>query len=162
VTEKRQLQRESRQIARVDLLAVKQVANLLSRTPRGGRAVRLIGDKPFDDPHLLLLLETGLVVTYARVFTDSRQYTPVPRDWVPADLRGLHDPLLERRESYHAHTDRALTNVHRRHVAEAGAMVSVSFPEALTKAELEGLDRIADELLKRLGEALDLPSPAKS
>jgi len=38
---------------------------------------------PTENVYLLLLLETGLLVTYARVFDSGTGYTPVPRDWVP-------------------------------------------------------------------------------
>jgi hypothetical protein len=149
VTEKRQQQRESRQIAHVDLFNVMQVARLLAQAPDTGRAVRLVGAEAYQDPQLLLVLETGLVTTYARVFRSGEHYTPVPHDWVPAHLRDLHHSVLERRDSYDAHTDRAPANIHRRHVSEGKGSISVSYPEMLNKQELAGLAEIADALIGR-------------
>jgi hypothetical protein len=154
VTEKRQRQRESRQIAKMDLFNVMQVARLLAKAPDIAHAVRLVGAESYQDPQFLLVLETGLVTTYARVFRPGEHYAPIPHDWVPARLRDFHHSVLERRDSYDAHTDRAPENIHRRHVSERPGGVSVSYPEMFSKQELARLAEIAEALIGRIADAL--------
>jgi len=66
------------------------------------------------------MLEAGLIVTYARIFTRGDRYAPVPRQWVPSEHDDLHAELMDRRHRYHAHTDLASSNPHRRNAADAG------------------------------------------
>ena len=56
-------------------------------------------------------LETGLVVTYIRVFTKGKNYTPLPDKWVSSEHRDLHEFLFDRRHRYDAHIDRRQTGI---------------------------------------------------
>jgi hypothetical protein len=77
---------------------------------------------------------------YAPVFTNSQRYTPVPEGWVPSEHEELHKERMARRNRYHAHIDRAPTNLHRRKVADTGeGWFAVGFPDVLTSAQLEEL-----------------------
>jgi hypothetical protein len=150
VTDKAQRQAESRKVAIVDLQAVRHIAQVLNETPE--RKVALLsGGNLYDDPYLAQTLETGLVVTYARVFTDSQRYTPVPETWVPGEHEELHEELMTRRNRYHAHIDRAPANLHIRMVNDAGeGWFAVGFPAVLTSAQLEELEGLTRKLHRLL------------
>jgi hypothetical protein len=102
----------------------------------------------YDQPYLAQTLETGLVVTYARVFTPSQRYTPVPETWIPSEHEALHAELMARRHRYHAHIDRAPTNRHIRKitVGPRPGWFAVGFPDVLKPAQLEELVELALEL----------------
>jgi hypothetical protein len=101
-------------------------------------------------------LETGLAVTYARVFTDSKHYTPVPREWVPIEHTDLHEQLMERRNRYHAHIDRSPRNIHRRKASDSGeGWFAVGFPDPLTPEQLDELVDLARKLHLRVDAELD-------
>ena len=120
MTDKGQRRVESRRLAIVDLLVVSHVAGVLRRSPPDRHVALRSGDELFDDPYLTSMLEAGLIVTYARIFTRGDRYTPVPRRWVPSEHDDLHGELMDRRHRYHAHTDLASSNPHRRNAADAG------------------------------------------
>jgi len=102
----------------------------------------------YDSPYLAQTLETGLVVTYARVFTNSQRYTPVPETWIPSEHEMVHEELMARRHRYHAHIDRAPTNLHLRKITEGPlpGFFAVGFPDVLTPAQLEEFDELAWKL----------------
>lgn len=142
---------DSWKLAIADLLAVRQVAQVLLATPTGGQIALLAGGRTYDDPALPRLLETGLVVTYIRVFTEGKKYTPVPDKWVPSEHRDLHEFLFDRRHRYDAHIDRR-QNRHPRPVGDAGdGWFAVGYPDLLTPAQLEELI----ELTRKLHVTLD-------
>jgi hypothetical protein len=157
VTDKEQRRSESRKLAIVDLIAVSHIAQVLPRMPRGGQVALLVGGTPYEDPYLLNMLETGLAVTYARLFTKSQRYTPVPREWVPNEHDDLHEQLMDRRNRYHAHIDADPANLHRRRVSDAGeGWFAVGFPDPLTPAQLDELVELARKLRRRVDAELAL------
>jgi hypothetical protein len=142
---------DSWKLAIADLLAVQHVAQVLQATPTGGQVALVAQGRTYDDPALPRMLETGLVVTYIRVFTEARNYTPVPDRWVPSEHRDLHEFLFDRRHRYDAHIDRR-QNRHPRPVGDGGyGWFSVGYPDLLTAAQLEELV----ELTRKLRVTLD-------
>ena len=69
-------------------------------------AKALVDARENDGPARLYerIIETGMVVTYARPFLESNE-APIGRKWWPRDKpeRELHDELLGLRHEYHAH-----------------------------------------------------------
>jgi hypothetical protein len=134
-----------------DLTDVIHIAGVLRRNPPGRQVVLLSDGQTYDDPSLPRMLETGLAVTYARIFTPSHSYTPVPPAWVPAEHDELHEELMARRNRYHAHIDRPPANPHRREAGDAGdAWFAIGFPDGLTPAQLDELGELARKLRGRL------------
>jgi hypothetical protein len=68
-------------------------------------ASRLAGNDLQLDVRLQRLVETGLVVSYARPFTRSKGYEPLSEDIVPPEDLEFHRDLIDRRNKLHAHTD---------------------------------------------------------
>lgn len=100
--------------------------------------IRAVGEERFHDPEVVRLLETGLVVTYMRLFTRAEGYGTdgrIPVEWVPAEHLALHRVLVERRHKHEAHTDGRPPLEHRRSVSEdQPGWIAVSFPDRLTTA----------------------------
>jgi len=61
-----------------------------------------------DDVDLMLALETGIVVCYARPFTHGEGVGQLGEEWAPEDDhdRAVHDELLVLRDEAGAHTDK--------------------------------------------------------
>ncbi len=151
VSDKAQRTAESRMLAIGDLLDVMHIAGVLRRNPPDRQVALLSGGEAYDDPCLPRMLETGLAVTYARVFTKGDRYSPVPPEWVPAENADLHEELMERRHRYHAHIDRAPANPHRREAGDAGdGWFALGFPDGLTPAQLDELVDLAEKLRVRV------------
>jgi hypothetical protein len=53
----------------------------------------------------LQVVETGLIVTYARPFTTGRPGFPITEKFVPVEKRELHKQLLDLRSKVYAHID---------------------------------------------------------
>lgn len=120
------------------------------------------------------VLETGLVVTYARPYGRSKGLN-LGKGWLPKDPddRKLHDRLIdELRNPYHAHNDRTprrtLTDTTRLLGLNGPPMYSESW-ERLSDDELERLAKLAerqsarfaseaDRIGAELGERRDKPS----
>jgi hypothetical protein len=116
------------------------------------------GDELFDDPYLTWMLEAGIIVTYGRIFASGNRYTPVPREWVPPEHHHLHRELMDRRHRYHAHTDLATSNPHRRNAADAGGeWFMVGYPDRLAPAQLDELGELARKLHVRIDSELPRP-----
>jgi hypothetical protein len=111
------------------------------------------------DFKLKSVLETGLIVTYARPFTrgDGNGF-PLPEDqFVPADKRELHDKMIRLRHEVQAHMDADAPEGFRRRVTrkdEPGAK-SWTFggPRYLIADELRALSDLADEVIESLASA---------
>jgi hypothetical protein len=136
-------------------------------------AARALADE--DGPARLWarVLETGLVVTYARPYLESNTRT-VGRKWWPDNSadRELHERIIkEVRSPYHAHTDRTP----HRTLVDTAAMLGLDGPPtfaegwshlsvaelehlaALTERQAERLHSAADEIGAELGEPRDRP-----
>jgi hypothetical protein len=76
---------------------------------RGAAIVALLATTEDDDVHLMLALETALVVCYARPFTHGKRVGQLGEEWAPEDAheRAVHDELLVLRNQAYAHTDKA-------------------------------------------------------
>lgn len=61
-----------------------------------------------DDVNLMLALETAIVVSYARPFTEGEGVGRLTEEWAPEDdhERAVHDELLFLRDKAGAHTDK--------------------------------------------------------
>jgi hypothetical protein len=111
--------------------------------------------------HLRIVLETGLIVTYARPFTEGRGTgLPIPEErFVPADGRELHRKMLELRNKVQAHIDASAPEGFRRtveHSEEPGSWsVRSSGPRYLGAEELRGIAELADQIIARLTTARD-------
>jgi hypothetical protein len=108
------------------------------------------------DLHLRAVLETGLIVTYARPFTEGRgSGFPIPAEqFVPADKQELHEKMLDLRHKVQAHIDASAPEGFRRRVAhteEPGASsVTLGGPRYLSQDELRQIAELADEVRRRL------------
>jgi hypothetical protein len=67
-------------------------------------AARFLYDERLQGFHAL---EAGMIVCYARPFTESKWFRPLGRRWRPKDAssRKLHRRLIELRKQWAAHTD---------------------------------------------------------
>jgi hypothetical protein len=137
-------------IALADLNSISDVAHALAQERQEtGQIVRSVDGQLFRDPYIVRVLETGLGVTYARLFTQARGYGRIPESWVPPTHRDLHDFLRDRRDTYDAHTDATAKPLHRRSVsvAEGDPWMVIGYPDALTAGQLTELVELADELV---------------
>jgi hypothetical protein len=106
------------------------------------------------------VLETGLVVTYARPYLESNT-RPVGRKWWPEEPadRELHERIItDVRSPYHAHTDRTS----HRTLVDTASMLGLEGPPTfaegwsrLTVPELERLAELAERQAERLHAAAD-------
>ena len=84
-----------------------------------------------DDGYLRTVLETGLIVTYARPFTEGRgSGFPIPAaKFVPAGKQELHQTMLKLRHQVQAHMDASAPEGFRRSVTrrEETCVPSVMF-----------------------------------
>jgi hypothetical protein len=111
------------------------------------------------DDRLRTVLETGLIVTYARPFTEGRgSGFPIPAEkFVPADKRELHQTMLKLRHKVQAHMDASAPEGFRRSVTrrEEPGVSSVTFSglRYLSATELQEIAKLADEVIERLASA---------
>jgi hypothetical protein len=154
---RRERQYASRWLAISDLETVGHIAHVLLETPTGGQAVLQAEGKLYRDPAIPRVLETGMVVIYARIFSDADDYSPIPKDWVPAQHRPLHRFLLERRRRHEAHTDVTETNAHRRDVSppDKDGWLMIGWPDRLSQLQLEQLADLADKLSSIVKDRLE-------
>lgn len=114
------------------------------------------------DLHLRAVLETGLIVTYARPFTCGRgsgfPLKPEHR-FVPADNLEFHRKILGLRHKVQAHIDASAPEGFRRAVrySEQPGSWSVESrgPRRLGHEELRAVAELADEIIERLTTARD-------
>jgi hypothetical protein len=108
------------------------------------------------------VIETGMVVTYARPFLPSNE-AGLPKGWWPTDEeeRRLHDELIDLRGEYHAHAthtpQRRLEIMHG--FTESGRPILAESWTELPVWKLELLNRIATQQAERFkaeAERLDL------
>src|SRR5437764_12919822 len=88
-------------LALSDLHAVSDVASALAEGDQS--IVRVSDGRSYLDPYVPRLLETGLVITYMRLFTKARGYGDdgrSPEEWVPEEHRELHRFLVTRRHKH--------------------------------------------------------------
>jgi hypothetical protein len=108
------------------------------------------------DLHLRSMVETGLIVTYARPFTEGRgSGFPIPvEQFVPADKQELQERMLELRHQVQAHIDASAPEGFRRRVTrteEPGvSSVTLGGPRYLSQEELRQLAELADDVRRRL------------
>ncbi len=103
------------------------------------------------------VLETGLVVTYARPYTLDSQRRGLPEELYPeGDDRPLHDSLMALRDELYAHTDET---PHREAVDPFGDhSYAERYPAGLAETALPriaGLARRQAERLRAAREALE-------
>jgi hypothetical protein len=92
-------------------------------------------------------LEAGLVVSYARPFTQSKGLVTLScAPGLSDDLRGTHDDLLDQRKTVYAHTDDTPFRQVRT-VNEVGA--PSDWPENLTQWVLDNEDPFAGEIYEQ-------------
>jgi hypothetical protein len=106
------------------------------------------------------VLETGLVVTYARPYLESNT-RPVGRKWWPKDPadRALHERIIrDVRSPYHAHSDRTP----HRTLVDTSTMLGLDGPPTFAEgwsvlhvADLKHLAKLAEQQAKRLHDAAD-------
>jgi hypothetical protein len=102
------------------------------------------------------LIETGLIVTYARPFTKGRgSGFPLPLSFVPVSKRDLHRRLKELRNKVYAHIDAVAPAEFGREgdwtVVEAGVEAETwKSPQLLNQDELRDLAELCDEVVARL------------
>jgi hypothetical protein len=112
-----------------------------------------------NDDQLRTVLETGLIVTYARPFTEGQgSGFPIPAEkFVPADMRELHKTMLKLRHKVQAHMDAPAPEGFRRSVTrrEEPGVSSVALRGAryLSVTELREVAKLADEVIERLASA---------
>jgi hypothetical protein len=109
--------------------------------------------------YLRNVLETGLIVTYARPFTKGvgRGFPLSGKRFVPADKRELHRKMLQLRKKVHAHMDAAAPEGFQRSVTreeEPGvSRVTLHGARYLSANELREVAELADEVIERLVSA---------
>ncbi|MBA2741382.1 MAG: hypothetical protein H0U46_05170 [Actinobacteria bacterium] len=133
-------------LAAIDMRLVEQTARALLEVPATVRLSKRV-------------LETGLVVTYARPYLDSNRSGGVGGRWRPpsgADREFHHWVIDELRDTYHAHADRSP----RRTITDTAAMLGVEGPPtyaeawwSLTDSELEKLAELAGKQAERFEAA---------
>lgn len=145
-------------VERYDLLRVLRLGAI--DMEYAASAARALADE--DGPARLWarVLETGLVVTYARPYLDSNTRV-VGRKWWPEspEDRELHQRIIEDvRSPYHAHTDRTP----HRTLVDTTAMLGLDGPPTfaegwsqLNTAKLEHLAELAERQAARLHAAAD-------
>ena len=112
-----------------------------------------------NNDYLRTVLETGLIVTYARPFTEGRgSGFPIAAErFVPADERELHRTMLGLRHKVQAHMDASAPEGFRRSVTrrdEPGvSSVTFSGSRYLSAAELREVAELADAVIERLASA---------
>jgi hypothetical protein len=113
------------------------------------------------DPSLRTVIETGLIVTYARPFTEGRG-SGFPLDtklFVPSAGVRLHQQMMTLRRRVHAHVDAAAPPGFRRSVETEvrPGFSSVTFrgPRLLTADELTSVVALAADISGRLKAARD-------
>ena len=114
-----------------------------------------------EGAQIRMIIETGMFVTYARAFTDSKLGTVNPARGLTREQRELHAEVLEVRHKAYAHTEATPY----REVVDVGDtdnwLVSSSWPLqpylddiiALAKAQLSGLLVVLEKADERLAEA---------
>ena len=108
------------------------------------------------DFSLRVILETGLIVTYARPFTQGYgSGFPLPvEQFVPTEQRGLHDHLLKLRNQVYGHIDANPPEGFRRRASwnvTPGVETEVwRRARLLTRAELRDMAVLADNINGRL------------
>lgn len=108
---------------------------------------------------LRTVLETGLIVTYARPFTEGRGsgFPISATKFVPADKQEIHQKMLELRHKVQAHMDASAPQGFQRSVTrteEPGvSSVTLSGPRFLSATELREVADLADEVIQRLASA---------
>jgi hypothetical protein len=118
-------------------------------------AARALWDDGLNDA-VRRVVETGLVVSYARPFTRGQS---IGKRWVPREVHGLHDELCALRHKVHAHTDpRAERHSHIDVGPELGVPAGIHlaparyqyeiFTPAKLPATAASLERIAEALRK--------------
>lgn len=120
-----------------------------------------------DECHGNRVLESGMVVTYARPYLSSNRaggVHRVPGNWNPTESsrRQLHDRLLALRHSYYAHADRT----GHRTLTDTTALLSIDGPPIFAEAwtslrgdELSAIARLARSQAERFeAEATTLGS----
>lgn len=115
---------------------------------------------PLGDPSLRLMIETGLVVTYARPFTKGiGSGFPLDSDrFVPAERRDLHEEMINLRNKVHGHIDKSAPEGFNREIryhadAHGQEHAETRGPRLLGEAELRHVANLADEIVGRLEEA---------
>jgi hypothetical protein len=100
-----------------------------------------------EDEHVACerMLETGLVVTYARSFTPDSKRRRLGDEWAPVDPadQRLHDRLLELRNELYAHTD----ETDARGIEDVAAMLGTGahrYAESYVPLDRDRLPAIAD------------------
>lgn len=112
-----------------------------------------------NDDQLRTVLETGLIVTYARPFTEGRGTGfPIPAEkFVPADKQKLHERMLDLRHKVQAHMDAAAPQGFQRSVTRTGApgesSVTLRGVRYLSATELREIAELAGEVIQRLASA---------
>jgi hypothetical protein len=141
--------RERWRLAIADLRVVGQVATLLSIEEAGSIVVMEVDGSSQADPVVDMVVEAGLVVTYARPFTRSeRSGKPLASSsLVPVEHRELHTFLIRRRHKYHAHTDGDAPPHHRRQVGVEGPWTLYAEPHQLAGGQLRELIHLTTKLL---------------
>jgi hypothetical protein len=145
-------------VERYDLLRVLRLGAIDMQF--AASAARALVDEDGPARVLLRVLETGLVVTYARPYLESNTRA-VGRKWWPhsPDDRKLHERIIEDvRSPYHAHADRTP----HRTLVDTAAMLGLDGPPTfaegwsqLSIAELEHLAELAERQAARLHAAAD-------
>jgi hypothetical protein len=159
-------------LQRYDLLRVLRLGAIDMQS--AAEAARSLANKVFAAPASARVLETGLVVTYARPYLESNTRAVGRKLWPedPED-RALHERIIEDvRSPYHAHSDRTP----HRTLIDTSAMLGLdgppTFAEGWTRLTTEDLEHLAaladrqaeklhaaaDEIAAELGERRDRPS----
>jgi hypothetical protein len=108
------------------------------------------------DFSLRTVIETGLIVTYARPFTQGRGsgFPLSARRFVPQAKQSLHDHLLSLRNKVYGHTDASAPTGFGRKVSwEVKPGVETEEwkrARLLTQSELREMADLADEIMERL------------
>ncbi len=112
------------------------------------------------DFSLRLVLETGLIVTYARPFTKGYGNDfPLPVDrFVPEEKRKFHAKLLALRNQVYAHIDASAPEGYRRRASwearpEGGETEEWKGPGLLGQDELRDMADLAEQMIERLRAA---------
>jgi hypothetical protein len=79
----------------------------------------------------------------------------IPRAWVPAEHRDLHEFLVDRRNQHAAHTDGTAPHEHRLQVSEDDGWVMIGFPDSLTPSQLVELAELAEKLREIVATELE-------
>jgi uncharacterized protein (UPF0276 family) len=145
-------------LERFDNLRRLKLASIDMRLAETAARALLNGEVP---AHLERVMETGLVVTYARPYLDSNRAGGVGGRWQPKSGpdREFHRYMIDvLRDSYHAHADRT----YHRTITDTAALVGLEGPpiyaEAwwrLTPSQVETLADLAGRQAERFEAAAD-------